>query len=165
MSERRRCSAHSWAKARREATRCSGEQRSVNAARVVSCLYRWSRKMNGNWLNFTRVCNGSRARGRNKTRNRESRVAESRLLSSPGEFDPTRRVRLSNYASSTVPRFICVIPSDLSIISLASDALRPCSETGRSFGKKTLSAFEDRSRPVSDCGKFAAVAEPRSLGS
>lgn len=48
MSERRRRSADSRAKARREATRCSDEQRSVNAARVVSCLYRWPREMNGN---------------------------------------------------------------------------------------------------------------------
>lgn len=38
-------------------------------------------------------------------RNRESWVAESHLLSSPGESDPTRRVRLSNYASSTVSAF------------------------------------------------------------
>ncbi|KAG7196461.1 hypothetical protein KM043_013111 [Ampulex compressa] len=50
-------------------------------------------------------------------------------------------------------------------ITPLTPVLQPCSKVGRSFGKKTLSAFEDRTRPVNDCGGFAAVAEPRSLGS
>lgn len=108
------------------------------------------------------------------TGSRGSRMAEYRLIRPSFE---SRIIRFAVRAIRTTDRsffFVCVyserLPDRVHIymciyITVAPDTLRPCSEIGRSSGKKTLSAFEDRSRPVSDCGGFAAVAEPRSLGS